>query len=204
MFLAWKLGYFELDRRRSFVETVQRFRMVAHVEPAYVLFYAAAVALCLPAAVLTVLAGAIFGPLVGAMLAWGGAMLATIVAHWLARRVARAPLRRLFGEHRLLKQMREHGDVRTLFRLRIIPIAPLAVMAYVGGLADVSLRRLALATAVGVIPSVVAYAFVGSQLLAGLVSRGEATRRGLWIAGGVTLFMVLLSAAPSIVRKARD
>jgi uncharacterized membrane protein YdjX (TVP38/TMEM64 family) len=204
LLLAWKLGYFELDRRRQLIETVQRWRMVPHVEPLYVIAYAVAVSLCLPAAVLTLLAGAIFGAWVGALLSWGGSMLATLIAHWLARHIARAPLRRLFGEHRLLKQLREHGDITTLFRLRILPIAPFAVLDYLAGLAGVSMRRLFLATAVGVLPSVIAYSYVGSELLAGLVARGEASRRGLYIAGGITLAMAMVSLVPGIARRLRE
>lgn len=201
--IAWQLGYFELDRRRHFVATVQRLRLLSFIEPAFIGAYTLAVMICLPVAVLTLLGGAIFGPLVGALLSWGGAMLGTVVTHFLAHRVARGPLMRLFGEHRLLRQLKDHDDVSELFRLRVLPIAPFGVLDYVAGLANASLRRLLLATAIGVIPSVVAYAYVGAQFLSGLVSEGEATRRGLWIAAGVTLCMIMLSLAPALVRRMR-
>lgn len=201
--VAWKSGYFELDSRRKLVETVQQLRLLPFVEAGFVAAYALAVTMVLPAAVLTVLGGAIFGPWIGALLAWGGSMIATALAHWLGHSIARQPLKRLFGEHRLLKQLRDLRGVVPLFRLRLIPVAPFAVLAYIAGLADVSLRRLLLATALGVIPSVAAYSYVGAKLLSGLVSEGEATKRGFWIAGGVTLAMVLLSVIPAIVRRAR-
>ena len=198
--LAWKLGYFELDKRRHLVETVQRLRMVTLIEPVFILAYTLAVAICLPVSILNLLAGAIFGPLFGSILAWSGAMMGTVFTHFLARWVANAPLRRLLGEHRLLTQLREHDDTLSLFRLRVLPVAPFGILDYIAGLANVSLKRLLLATAVGVLPSVVAYSYVGAQLLSGLVSEGEATRRGLWVAGGVTVGMLLLSVTPSVIR----
>lgn len=201
--IAWKLGYFELDRRRQFVETVQQWRLTPFVEPLFLGAYALAVVICLPVAVMTLLGGAIFGPLVGAIMSGVGALLGTIFVHFLTRSIALAPSRRLFGRHRLIAQLKGHDDVLTLFRLRVLPVAPFGVFGYVAGLAGVSLRRLLLASAIGVIPSVTAYSFVGAQLLSGLVSEGEATRRGLWIAAAVTTFMVLLSLAPALVRRWR-
>jgi uncharacterized membrane protein YdjX (TVP38/TMEM64 family) len=202
--VAWKLGYFELDRRRQFVETVQRWRVTPFVGPLFIGVYALAVVICLPVAIMTLLGGAIFGPLVGATLSGVGALLGTIAVHVLTRSIAMAPARRLFGSHRLVKQLGENDDVLTLFRLRVLPVAPFGVLNYIAGLASVSLRRLLVATALGVVPSVIAYSFVGAQLLSGLVSEGEATRRGLVIAGAVTLFMVLLSVAPALVRRMRE
>lgn len=204
VYVAWKLGYFELDSRRRLVDTVQRLRVLPYIEPAFVMAFAVIIMMCLPATIFTVLGGAIFGPWIGAMLSWGGSMLGTVLTHWLAQYVAQKPLRRVFGEHRILKHLKDHDDVRALLRLRVIPIAPFAVLDYAAGVAGVSLRRLLTATAIGIVPSAVAYAYVGSQLLAGMVSRGEASRRGIWIALGVTLVMFLLSVVPGIVRRLRD
>jgi uncharacterized membrane protein YdjX (TVP38/TMEM64 family) len=204
VFVAWKLGYFELDSRRKLIDTVQRLRVVPYIEPAFLVAYALVILICLPATVFTVLGGAIFGPWIGALLSWGGSMLGTVITHWLAKSVAQKPLHRLFGEHKILKILKEHDDVPALFRLRVIPIAPFAVMDYAAGLAGVSLRRLLAATAVGVIPSVVAYAYVGSQLLSSMVSKGEASKRGLWIALGITLLMFLISVVPGLLRRLRD
>lgn len=202
--VAWKLGYFELDRRQRLYDTVQRLRVLPGIEVVYVAAYALAVAICLPAAVATLLGGAIFGAWIGALLAWLGAVAGTVLAHLLARSVARAPLKRLFGEHRLLRQLKDHDDVVALLRLRILPVAPFAVLDYVAGVAGVSLSRLLLATMLGVIPSVVAYTYVGAELLRGIVSKSEASHRALWIAGGVTVLMLLLSVAPRLWQKVRD
>ncbi|HYC50765.1 MAG TPA: VTT domain-containing protein, partial [Gemmatimonadaceae bacterium] len=122
----------------------------------------------------------------------------------LASRVARAPLRRMFGDHRLLQQLREDVTVVGLFSLRIIPIAPFGIFAYVSGLAGVKLPRLLLATALAMIPSVTAYGFVGAELMRGLTDDPEAAGRALRIAGYVTIGMFTLSIVPTVGRKLRE
>lgn len=201
---AWKLGYFELDRRRQLVDLVQRMRGVPGMEFVYVAAFAVAVSILLPAWIASLVGGALFGLWQGAVLAWLGALAGTIVTHLLARHVARTPFKKLFGEHRLLRELREHDGVTALLRLRILPVAPFAVLDYVSGVAGVSLPRLLLATMLGIIPSVVAYSYVGEQLIAGLVSQNEAARAALWIAGAVTVGMLLLSVTPGLIRRMRE
>jgi uncharacterized membrane protein YdjX (TVP38/TMEM64 family) len=204
LLIAWKLGYFELDKRRQLVETVGRMRGLPGAELVYVVAFAIVITIVLPAWIASLVGGAMFGVWKGAVLAWIGALLGTIITHLLARHVARAPMRKLFGEHRLLRRLREHDDVMELLRLRIMPVAPFAVLDYVAGVAGVSLRRLLLATMLGVIPSVIAYTYVGAELIRGLVSRSEASHTALWIAGGVTIGMLLLSVVPGLLRRLRE
>lgn len=204
LLIAWKLGYFELDRRQRFFEAVQEFRLLPWVTIWFAGLYALAVALCLPAAIVTLLCGAIFGRWIGAGIAWAGFLLGTVLAYEVAHRLARRPMTRLFGEHKLLRQLKDHDDVLTLFRLRVIPVAPVAVMAYVAGLANVSLKRLLLASALGAIPTVAAYSYAGSALLASMVSPADASKRALWIAGAVTVGMILLSLGFGARSRASD
>ena len=201
---AWKLGYFRLDHGRRLAEAVIRFRTLPGAEFFYVGTFAVIIAFVLPAWIVTLVGGAIFGAWKGALLAWVGALVGTVLSHLLARHIAKAPMKRLFGEHRLLRRLREHDSVMELLRLRILPVAPFAVLDYVAGVAGVSLRRLLLATMLGVIPSVIAYAYVGSELIKGIISQSDASRSALWIAAVVTVGMLLLSVTPALVRKFRD
>ena len=204
--VAWKLGYFDLDTRRKLVDTVQQMRRMPGPGPevAYVVAVAIAITLVLPMWTATLVGGALFGFWKGALLAWAGALAGTVLTHLLARHVAKAPMRRLFGEHRLLTQLRDHDDVMELLRLRILPVAPFAVLDYVAGVAGVSLRRLLLATMMGVIPSVLAYSYVGSELIRGMMSKSDTTRNSLWIAGAVTVGMLLISVTPGLIRRLRE
>ena len=203
-FVAWRLGYFQLDKRQELAAFARRIHALRWSEVAYVAVYATAIAAVLPASLMTLLGGALFGAWEGALLAWAGAMAGTCLTHTLARRVLRAPLQRLMGEHRVLRRLRERADILALFRLRILPIAPFATLDYLAGLAAVPLRRLLAATTVGILPSVLAYAYVGAALIRGGVSRDGESTRALWIAGGVTALMLLLSAMPMLLQRMRD
>ncbi len=201
--VAWKLGYFDLDRRQRLLDTVQQLRMAPRIEAWFVAAFAIVLAFCLPANIATILAGAVFGSWVGAILSWTGSLIATVLAYVLARTVARRPVTRLFAGHRFLRHLRDLDGIVPLFRLRVVPVAPFAVMPYVAGIAGVSLRRLLIASALGGIPGSIAYAYVGSKLLEG-VSGGDSPQRPLWIAAGVTVAMLLLSLLPVLAKKLRD
>jgi uncharacterized membrane protein YdjX (TVP38/TMEM64 family) len=201
--VAWKLGYFEMDRRQSLLATVQRLRMVHLIQIWFVLAYAILITLCIPATVATLLGGAVFGSWKGALLAWVACLIGTVLSHWLARSVARKPIQRLFGEHKLMRQLKEQDGVMPLIKLRVIPVAPFAVLGYIAGIAGVSLQRLLLATAIAMIPSVYAYSYVGAELITGMTSADDASKRALWIAGAVTVTMLVVSLIPGIYRRLR-
>jgi phospholipase D1/2 len=201
--VAWKMGYFEMDSRRELFDRVQRLRQMPGIEPAFAAGVVLVVCLCLPLTVTTILGGALFGPWLGASLSWGGAIAGTVVAYLLSNRIAQRPMRRLFGDHSMLRQLREHDDVVSLFRLRVLPVAPFGVLDYVSGLAGVSLRRLLVATALGSTLNVAAYSFVGHALFEGLASQRETSRWSVTIAVGLTAAMLGLSLLPRLTRGRR-
>jgi uncharacterized membrane protein YdjX (TVP38/TMEM64 family) len=202
--IAWRLGYFRLDHRQRLAESALQLHAIRWSEAFYVLLYTVAISAMLPAAVMTLLGGAVFGAWEGAVLAWLGSIGATCLAHLLARRILRSAVQRTLGEHRLLRRLRERADILALFQLRILPVAPFATLDYIAGIAGVALRRLVAATALGVIPSVVAYSFVGASLMRGIRAGERTSHQALWIAGGVTALMLLLSLVPMLVQRLRD
>ena len=137
-------------------------------------------------------------------IAWIGAMITTLAAHALARSIGQKSIRRFLGRHRLLGRLQKHSDFWALLRLRVLPVAPFAVLDYLAGLLGVSLRALLPATALGVLPTVAAYSYAGAELVTGLEQAGEARFRALWIAGIVTLLMIGISLIPAAIRRSRD
>lgn len=202
-FAAYKLGYFELDRRREVAAFVERNRELPVIQLLYVAGYSLVAILCLPAVVATILGGAFFGWFWGGVLAWCGQIIGTALTHTLSARLARRPFQRLFGQHRLMQQLRNDVSTLGLFRLRVLPVAPFGVFAYVAGIAGLSLTKLLIATAFGMLPSLVAYSYVGTQLMRGLIDPGS-TERALRVAGYVTLGMLAISMLPLIFRKVRE
>ncbi len=198
---AWKLGYFDLDHRRQMAGAVERMRDVRAIHLLFVGMFALGIALCLPSNVGSWLSGALFGLWLGAALALAGGIAASVLGYWMARSIARRPINRLFGEHRLLRALRKRDDIGTLFQLRVLPVAPFAVLTYVAGIAGVSLRKLLLATVIGGVPACIAHAFVGTQLMQGLTSTSGDAKRALLLAGGVTATMLLTSLVVGVVRR---
>jgi uncharacterized membrane protein YdjX (TVP38/TMEM64 family) len=203
VFVGWRLGYFELDRRQAMFQAVQRLRMIPGIELVFIAGFAVIVALCLPANIGTMLAGAVFGTWMGAGIALAGGLLATVAAYGLARTVARRPVTRLFGDHPLMQKLRNHDGIIQLFQLRVVPVAPFAVLAYLAGIAGASLRNLVIATAIGGIAGCTAYAFAGSALMKGILESSDASRRALIMAGSVTLGMLLMSFVIGFIKKRR-
>ncbi len=201
---AWKMGYFGLDKRQALLGTVQRLRLIPGIELWFVAGFTIAVALCLPANVATMLSGAVFGWKVGSGVSVAGAMLGSVAAYWLARTIARRPILKLFGEHRLLTRLKANDGIIALFQLRVLPVAPFAVLSYLAGVAGVSMRRLLIATLLGAVAQNIAYSFAGQALLEGMVSSSQASRRALLMALGITVLMLLLSLGAGFVRRRRE
>ena len=78
------------------------------------------------------------------------------------------------------------------------------VLNYLAGLVGISLRLLLLTTAIGALPTLVAYAYAGAELVIGLEQAGPARARAFWIAGGVTVLMIGVSLLPRAFRQIRD
>ena len=201
--IAWRLGYFGLARREQLLAFVQHARHNAWAGPLYVIAYVVIATLGLPITVMSIVGGALFGTIRGVILAWTGAMVGTVAAYFLARSIGQGSVRRFLGRHHLLDRLKKRSDFWALLRLRVVPVAPFAVLDYVAGLVGVSLRVLLLATAIGILPQLVAYGYAGAELLTGLEQGGQARLRALWIAAGVTLLMIALSLVPRAVSALR-
>jgi uncharacterized membrane protein YdjX (TVP38/TMEM64 family) len=204
LLIAWRLGYFDLARREHLVALIRQARQTPWADFLYVVAYTLVATLGLPTTVFSVVGGALFGVARGVVLAWTGAMAGTLIAYTLARSIGKGSVHRFLGRHHLFDRLQKRSDFWALLRLRVLPVAPFAVLDYVAGLARVSLKALLLATAVGILPSLVAYTYVGAELIAGLESSGEARVRALWIAGAVTLVMICISLVPAAIRHFRE
>jgi phospholipase D1/2 len=160
--IAWRLGYFSLARREQLLAFVQQARHNPWAAPLYVIAYVVIATLGLPITVASIVGGALFGIIRGVVLAWTGAMVGTVTAYLLARSIGQGSVRRFLGRHHLLGRLRKRSDFWELVRLRVLPLAPFAVLDYLAGLIGISLRVLLLATAIGALPTVVVYTYAGA------------------------------------------
>ena len=130
--------------------------------------YAIGTTFGLPGLPFTVAAGAVFGTLLGSVLSWIGAMLGAIAGYFLARTVGRNVVARWLKRFRRVDAaVAQARDFAGMLRLRLIPVFPIGVVNFVGGLARAPFGRYLAATAIGIIPSTVIYNYFADSLLRG-------------------------------------
>lgn len=133
---------------------------------AYIAFYIVAVALSLPGAVfLTVSGGFLFGLAVGVSAAVIGATIGATLIFLVARTALGEPLLRRAGPRaaQLAQGFRDDAFSYLLF-LRLVPAFPFFLVNLVPAFAGVRLLPFVAATALGVIPGALVYAFAGTGL----------------------------------------
>jgi uncharacterized membrane protein YdjX (TVP38/TMEM64 family) len=128
--------------------------------------YVMAVALSLPGAVfLTIAGGLLFGTLVGGLTAIVAATLGATLVFLIARSAAGELLARRAGAvaARLADGFRRDAFHYLLF-LRLVPVFPFWIVNLVAALCGVRLQSFIAATALGIIPGTLAFAFLGAGL----------------------------------------
>ena len=156
---------------------------VAHIQglgPAapivFILIYMFAVVALIPASLLTIAGGAVFGLVRGVLFALAGATLGSMLAFLLGRHA----FRRLVAER--LARMPRFAAVeravsakgrRIVFLLRLSPLVPFNFLNYALGLTTISLGDFLLAS-VGMIPGTIVYAYGGKVTGEALALAGQA------------------------------
>ncbi len=133
---------------------------------AYIGLYVVAVALSLPgAALLTATGGFLFGLVTGASAAVIGATLGATIIFLVARTALGEPLLKCAGPRaaQLAQGFRDDAFSYLLF-LRLVPAFPFFLVNLVPAFAGVRLAPFVVATALGVIPGALVYAFAGTGL----------------------------------------
>lgn len=116
-----------------------------------------------PATVLTVAAGVVFGWTVGVPVAMAGAFTGAAVGFLLARCLGRSWVDGVGGERltRLDDLLRRRGLLAVL-AVRLVPVLPFAVINMVCGLSALRPRDYLVGTGVGMLPAVTAFVGIGA------------------------------------------
>jgi uncharacterized membrane protein YdjX (TVP38/TMEM64 family) len=145
---------------------------------AYIAVYVAVVGLSLPVgAYLTVIGGALFGTVAGALAAVAGATAGALVIFSVAKSALGAQLMRRAGSRaeRIAQGFRKDAFSYLLF-LRLVPIFPFWLVNLVAAVCGVRLLPFAAATLLGIMPATFAFAFVGSGLESAILAQEKAHR----------------------------
>jgi uncharacterized membrane protein YdjX (TVP38/TMEM64 family) len=169
--------------------------------------YAVAVVAFVPASLLTLAAGAIFGIASGVVYVFAaatvGACLAFLVSRYLARSVIE---RRLEGNEKFSAIDRAVGEQgrKIVFLLRLSPVFPFNLLNYALGLTRVGFADYALAS-LGMLPGTLLYVYSGSVAgeVAALAGGGQAGRSGPGTALVVVGLLATIAVTVTVTRIAR-
>ncbi len=120
----------------------------------------------LPAEVLALAAGAVFGTIAGAVIIWIGAMLGAVLSYWLARRFGEGWVRSLLSPKQVSKldSWSDRTSPMALLVARFIPLIAFNLINYAAGLARVPFATFLWTTAVGIVPLVLLSTYLGAEM----------------------------------------
>lgn len=142
----------------------------AHPVAAVLLYagaYVVATVLMLPGSLLTAIAGFLWGPLWGTVIASPASVLAVTAAFGVGRGVARERVARWLGAHPRLTAIDTGvgaSGLRMVLLLRLSPILPFNVMNYVFSLTQVRTRDFVVGSWIGMLPGTALYVYLGSSV----------------------------------------
>jgi uncharacterized membrane protein YdjX (TVP38/TMEM64 family) len=148
----------------------------------------------LPAEMIAVANGALFGWAGGTAVTWTGAMLGAALSFGIARRLGRPALRRFASERYRRAIEAWEGRPAYLLMVRLIPVISFNLINYAAGMTGVGWWRFLWTTGLGILPITVASVVLGGELLEASWPVWAATGGGI-----VVLWLVLQRLRPGIV-----
>jgi uncharacterized membrane protein YdjX (TVP38/TMEM64 family) len=148
----------------------------------------------LPAFVITLTNGLLFGALWGGLLSWSSALAGAWLCFWLARTLGRPFAERLVGRTALEAADRffvRYG-IQAIVLARLLPFVPFDPISYAAGLTRMGAVRFLVATGLGQLPATILYSYAGQQA-------SHAAEVLLWVFGAT----VVVSVVGQVVRKRR-
>jgi uncharacterized membrane protein YdjX (TVP38/TMEM64 family) len=197
-FAAYRFGW--LDYRHAFqrIEAIRETQNAMTFAILFVGIYALFTALGGPATPFTVVSGALFGLVPGSIVAWIGAMVGAAAGYWLARTVGRGAVSRSIEKRqRVRAALEKTHDFHGMLGLRLVPILPIGIVSFVGGLAKAPFMAYLAATAVGVIPTTIIFCYFADSLVASGSGSHSNPTRAVLIASALVAALML---APKMLR----
>jgi uncharacterized membrane protein YdjX (TVP38/TMEM64 family) len=196
--VGYHFGWFDYRHTLDHVAKLRRMHGFALFATSFVLIFGAGSALGLPGLPFIVAAGALFGTFLGSILAWLGAMLGSLLGYLIARTIGHDIVVRWIRRFRRADAaVEEARDFGGMLRLRLLPVLPLGIVNFVGGLARSPIVSYIAATAIGIIPATIIYAYFADSLLEG-ASSGHAN--AVWSVVIASVLLFGLSLAPKFLR----
>lgn len=184
---------FALERRFDLSDRLSSERIEAFLEGAgpfaplvFIMTMALAVVSPLPTLPLDIVAGRLFGPLLGTFYAVTGATLGSLVSFLVARLLGRELIARFLKGHvNFCQECSNKLLTKVVFLARLVPLVSFDVVSYGAGLTKMSWNRFAAASFVGMLPLTFVYTSIGRLFFANRILT--------WLGGAffVALFFLL-------------
>jgi uncharacterized membrane protein YdjX (TVP38/TMEM64 family) len=156
----------------------------------YIVVYAICVVAFVPASILTLGAGAIFGFIGGTIVVVIGATIGATLAFLLARTVMRKRIEKMTAANekfRALDRAIASEGMKIVFLVRLAVVFPFTYINYAFGVTAIPLWRYVVATFLGIIPATAAFVFASSVATNAAIGQ---TTKAIYIAGGVVAIIV--------------
>lgn len=107
-----------------------------------------------------------FGPVLGSSYAWVGTMISACLHFWLGRWVGAGPVQRFGGKRvgQVVEFVSQNGFWSSLL-VRVVPSGPFVLVNLALGVSRAQFMQFGIGTAFGILPKILAIAFVGQGLL---------------------------------------
>ena len=174
---------------------------VRHLGPlgyvVYTLVYAACVTLFIPASILTIGAGAIFGFVGGTIVVVVGATLGATLAFLLARTVLRKKVEAMTQDNakfRALDRAITREGTKIVLLIRLAPIFPFTYINYAFGLTGIKTLPYVIATFIGILPATFAFVYL-SDAAVSAATGAHTARTVINIAGAILALIASIFVA---------
>lgn len=175
----------------------------------FIVAYAGAAVALVPASLLTLAAGALFGVIAGTVYVFIAAVLGSAVAFLIARYLARSAVeRRIRGDARFAAVDRAIANEgrKIVLLLRLSPVFPFNLLNYALGLTRIGFVDYLVAS-IGMLPATLMYVYIGSlgvdvAAAAGGDTSGRSTAEWLLLAVGLAATVAVTIRITRIARKA--
>jgi uncharacterized membrane protein YdjX (TVP38/TMEM64 family) len=140
----------------------------------FVVVYVITTVLLIPASAMTLLAGGVYGFLVGLLITIVASNLGALCSFLLGRSLLRARVEEWARERQRFASVREaigQNGFKIVLLLRLSPIFPFTILNYLLGVTSISLPRYVVANVIGMLPGTIVFVYIG--VISGNLAMGQ-------------------------------
>jgi uncharacterized membrane protein YdjX (TVP38/TMEM64 family) len=172
IFVAKQTGILEIITDiRSLQEWIASFGVWGYA--VFVLAFVFACVFMLPGSAFTIVAGIVFGPVKGALLALFSATLGATVAFILARFIFRDTILKKFGDNQIFKKIDDgvaQNGSSFLILTRLVPVFPFSLQNYAYGITGLNLATYVIVSLITMAPGAFIFAYMAGDIATNGVS----------------------------------